>query len=97
MNNLQIKLAISIGLINLPPDNVLKGIIERLEPFNNELGTYLSLDLEKESFLNQSQVYRQFALYYENAVLQLGIVTNPFSKAQTLEHFHIKAPFRFAA
>ena len=31
MNNLQIKLAISIGLINLPPDNVLKGIIESID------------------------------------------------------------------
>ncbi|MEY4135810.1 MAG: hypothetical protein ACOYOO_15175 [Saprospiraceae bacterium] len=97
MNNLQIKLAISIGLINLPPDNVLKGIIESIAPFKNQLGDFLSLDLEKESPLNRSQVYRQFALYYEHAVLQVGIVTNPFSKAQTLEHFQIKAPVRFAA
>ena len=97
MNRRQMQLDLSIGLLNLPHQNVLQGILERLRTFHTELGEFLSLDLEKVSRLNQSQIYQQFTLYYEHATLQVGVATNAFARTQTLEHLQVKAPLSLAA
>lgn len=97
MNIRQIKLALSIGLLNMPSGNVLKGILELLYGFQDQLGVFMSIDLEKVSSLSEQQVYQQFVLFYENAVLRVGVITNPVSKTQILEHFQITEPIRFAA
>ena len=97
MNIRQIKLALSIKLLNMPAGNIMKGILELLYDFESQLGAFVSIDLEKVSALSERQVYQQFILFYEHAVLHIGVVTNPISKTQTLQHFHITEPVQFAA
>ena len=97
MNIRQIKLALSIRLLNMPAGNIMKGILELLYDFEDQLGAFVSIDLEKVSSLSERQVYQQFNLFYERAALQIGVVINPISKTQTLQSFHITEPVRFAA
>ena len=75
----------------------MKGILELLYDFEDQLGAFVSIDLEKVSALSERQVYQQFTLFYEHAALQIGVVTNPISKTQTLQSFQITEPVRFAA
>ena len=83
--------------MNMPTGNVLRGILELLYSFEDQLGVFMSIDLEKVSSLSERQLYQQFVLFYENATLRIGVVSNPLSKSQTLQHFQITQPARYAA
>ena len=97
MNIRKIKLALTIGLMNLEADNILQGVKDLMQDFTGEVGAFLGLDLVNNSRLNNSHVFQQYALQYENATLKVDVVANPFTKIQVVQNFSVDQPKLIAA
>ncbi len=89
MNIRKIKLALTIGLMNLEAENLLQGVRDLMQDFTGEVGAFLGLDLINNSRLNNSHVFQQYALKYENATLKVDVVANPFTKVQVVQNFSL--------
>ncbi|MBV6425723.1 MAG: hypothetical protein KIPDCIKN_00207 [Haliscomenobacter sp.] len=89
MNIRKIKLALTIGLMNLEADNLLQGVKDLMQDFTSEVGAFLGLDLLNNSRLNNSHVFQQYALQYEHATVKVDVVANPFTKIQVVQNFSV--------
>ena len=90
MNNRKIKLALTVGLMNTDSPNLLQTITEQMTVFKNEVGSFLGLKELKNNRLNRGHVKHTYALRFENCTLSVDLVSNTFTKTQTVQGFQLR-------
>ena len=83
MNIRQIKLALTVGLINAGQNssNVVSGIRDLMLSFK-EVGAFLGAQLTGNMPLNEDHVKETYAMQFENCVLDVDLVRNPQTSNQ---------------
>lgn len=92
MKNLRkIKLALTVGLINqVENSNLLTAVKDLMKSFSNEVGSFIELTTTKQTPLNASLNTETYAMRFENAVLNLDIVTNTNTRLQYVQGFNLR-------
>lgn len=92
MKNLRkIKLALTVGLINKSSgQNLLNSIKELMKSFTDEVGSFIELTTTKHIPLNAALTNQSYAIRYENAVLNVDVVTNRNTNSQYIQGFNLK-------
>lgn len=90
MNIRQIKLALTVGLINSNAQHNAIQVVKELMAGFKEVGAFLGLTVVTRSPLNQNHVKKTYALQFENCRLDLDLVSNPLTKNQYVQGFQIK-------
>lgn len=67
MNIRQIKLALTVGLLNSQSDNNALNLVKELMLSFQEVGNFLGLRIEKEAALNRSHVQQTYACSLKTA------------------------------
>lgn len=91
MKNLRkIKLALTVNLINKSDgSNLLKSIKEMMKNFSNEVGNFIELTITNTIPLNAALDNQSYAIRYENAVLNVDVVTNRNTRSQYIQGFNL--------
>ena len=90
MNIRQIKLALTVGLINSnTQQNVIQLVKEMMTGFK-EVGAFLGVRVVTKSPLNQNNIKKTYALQFENCQLDLDLVSNPMTKNQYVQGFQLR-------
>ncbi len=92
MKNLRkIKLALTVGLMNEASEkNVLNSIKNMLKKFSADLGNFIDSKITKQLSLNAALENRTVAIRYENAVLNVNLVTNRNTRSQYIQGFDLR-------
>lgn len=90
MNIRQIKLALSVGLMNAPSDNNLLTLVKELMLGFKEVGAFLGLKRVKGADLNRSHVREIYALQFEHCELDLELVSNRQTNSHYVQGFQIR-------
>jgi hypothetical protein len=89
MNIRKIKLALTVGLMNLDAQgNALQAVREVISDFK-EAGAFLDLRKLKAANLNTSHVSETYALQFENCTVALDVVSNPNTRSQFVQSFRL--------
>jgi hypothetical protein len=89
MNIRQIKLALTVELMNAQSDNALNLVKELMLSFK-EVGRFLGSKLVKNAPLNTSHTQETYALQFENCRLDLELVSNRNTKSQYVQRFQLR-------
>ncbi len=89
MNIRQIKLALTVGLINANAQNNVILVVKELMTDFNGVGSFLGLTVVDKSALNQNHVKKTYALQYENCRLDLDLVSNSKTQNQYVQGFQL--------
>ena len=92
MKNLQkIKLALTVGMINKSEKgNTIATIKEMMRNFKTEVGNFIGLTITNRIPLGASMKNQIFAIKYENAVLNVNVVTNTNTRSQYIQGFDLR-------
>ena len=90
MNIRQIKLALTVGLINSDTQNNIIQLVKELMAGFKEVGSFLSSRVVTKSSLNPTNIKRTYALQFENCRLDLDLVSNSMTKNQYVQGFQLK-------
>lgn len=90
MNIRQIKLALTVGLLNAQSDGNALNLVKELMLGFQEVGKFLGLRVEKEALLNRSHVQRTYALQFENCQLNVDLVANRQTNHQYVQNFQLQ-------
>ncbi len=90
MNIRQIKLALTVGLLNKQTNNNALGLVRDLMQGFKEVGNFLGFRVEKEAPLNGSHVQQRYALQFENCRLDLDVVSNRQTNNQYVQGFQLR-------
>ena len=90
MNIRQIKLALTVGLINAGQNssNVVSGIRDLMLSFK-EVGAFLGAQLTVNMPLSEDHVKETYAMQFENCVLDVDLVRNPQTSNQFVQQFRL--------
>lgn len=88
MNIRKIKLALTVGLLNAGQDNVLNAVKGLMLGFK-EVGAFLGARLIGNERLNAALVRERYAIQFENCTLDLDLVSNPFTRSQSVQGFEL--------
>lgn len=83
MNIRQIKLALTVGLINSGAQPNAIQVVKELMAGFKEVGAFLGLSVVRKEPLNKNHVRKTYALQFENCRLNLDLVSN----ARTQNHY----------
>jgi hypothetical protein len=90
MHARQIKLALTAGLLNEPPnDNLLQTIREVMSGFAHEAGTFLGLQRSRPAAFG-SLTNERYDLRYEKATISLEIVRNGAHSGAAVRRLEVK-------
>lgn len=90
VNLKEIKLALSIDLVNQPPHKEILSTVYRLvERFRGVLGKLTDVKEENRNKFGR-HIRTQYAIHYENARIDIDLLTNPLTQSQTVYGFDIK-------
>ncbi len=89
MNIRQIKLALTVELMNAQNDNALSLVKELMLTFK-EVGRFIGSKLVKNAPLNPSHVQQTYALQFENCQLDLELVSNRQTNSQYVQRFQLR-------
>ncbi len=89
MNLKEIKLGLAVDLVNQPPQKeILSRVYRSVDQFRAYLGKFTDVQLNaKERF--GSHLKSSYTLQYENATINLDLLTNPLTHSQTVYGFNI--------
>lgn len=87
MNIRQIKLALTVGLINSNVQNNAIQVVKELMAGFKEVGAFLGLTIINKESLNQNHIKKTYALQFENCRLDVDLVSNPTTKNQYVHGF----------
>ncbi|NNE28329.1 MAG: hypothetical protein HKN16_01745 [Saprospiraceae bacterium] len=89
MNKKDIKLALSIDLVNqAPQEEILMSIYLLVDRFKSFLGKLNDVkELDKRKFTRHIRTH--YALHYDNARIDIDLLTNPLTKTQSVYSFDI--------
>lgn len=90
MNIRQIKLALTVGLLNKQSDNNALGLVQELMQSFKEVGNFLGLRVEKEAPLSGSHIQQTYALQFEHCRLDLDLVSNQQTNSQYVQRFQLR-------
>lgn len=94
INIRQIKLALTVDLMNLPtPTNPLSFIQKAMNRFKDEAGNFTGLLFKGNSKMNEGFEKQSFELQFERCTLDLDLVTESFSHRQFVQGFNLKPVF----
>jgi len=90
VNLKDIKLALSIELVNQPPrQRILTSVYDMVARFRDVLGKLTDVkEVESKNF--GGHIRTQYAIQYENARIDIDLLTNPITDSQTVYGFDIK-------
>jgi hypothetical protein len=89
MNIRQIKLALTVELMNAQNDNELNLVKELMLTFK-EVGRFIGSKLVKNAPLNPSHTQQTYALQFENCRLDLEMVSNRQTNSQYVQRFQLQ-------
>ncbi|MBK7870658.1 MAG: hypothetical protein IPJ74_08235 [Saprospiraceae bacterium] len=89
MNIRQIKLGLTVGLLNAQSDNNALNLIKELMLSFKEAGNFLGLSVVKDAPLSRSHVQQTYALQFENCRLDVDLVSNHQTNSQYVQHFNV--------
>ena len=87
MNIRQIKLALTVGLINSNLQSNAIQVVKELMAGFKEVGAFLGLTVINKESLNQTHIKKNYALQFENCRLDVDLVSNPMTKSQYVQGF----------
>ena len=91
MNIRKIKLALTVGLMNNEKGvNVLPFIVDQMNGFKDEVGTFISTSEVRKNHLNRNNVKKTYAMRFENVTLNVDLVSNPMTNSQTVHGFQFR-------
>jgi hypothetical protein len=94
MNVRQIKIALTVDLINRPGSkSPLLMVQQAMAKFKDEAGKFTGLLPKAKSQINYGFEKQTFALLYENCTLDVDLVTDQKTKNQFVQSFHLTANF----
>jgi len=90
MNLKDVKLGLAVDLVNQPPQReILSTVYKLVGKFRERLGQFNDVQLnDKQRF--GSHLRSSYTLQYENATINLDLLTNPLTHSQTVYGFNIK-------
>lgn len=88
MNIRQIKLALTVGLLNSDQNNLLNAIKDLMLGFK-EVGAYLGLGVIGKDRLNKAIVKETYAIRFENCTLDVDLVSNTLTRSQSVQGFQL--------
>lgn len=85
-----IKLDLSIDLVNQPPKKeILSAVYRLVDKFRDKLGALMDItETERKEF--GGHIRSQYAMQYENARIDIDLLTNPLTQSQTVYGFDIR-------
>lgn len=89
MNIREIKLAITVKLMNLDTGNYLNTIQELMQSFTEQVGAFIGLEVLKDAILNQDHSLKTFALQYENCTLNIDLIQNNTTNSQYVNRLDV--------
>ncbi len=89
MNIRQIKLALTVGLLNAQSENNALNLIKELMLSFKEAGNFLGLSVVKDAPLSRSHTQQTYALQFENCRLDVDLVSNRQTNSQYVQHFNV--------
>jgi len=89
MNIREIKLALTVGLMNLKAGNSLNAIQELMQKFVDQVGVFLGAQVLKDGFLDQQRSIQTLALQYENCTLSIDLIQNNSTNTQYVNRFEL--------
>lgn len=89
MNIRKIKLALTVGLMNLEPGNVLQGIREVMQDFRDEAGAFLNFRLVRSKELNANLLEQTYAMQFERVTLNVDLVSNRATNTEVVRTFSL--------
>ncbi len=90
MNIRQIKLALTVGLLNSQSEhNPLNIVKELMLNFREEVGNFLGLQVIKDAPLSRSHVQQTYALQFERCRLDVDLVSNRQTNSQYVQGFQL--------
>lgn len=90
MNVRKIKLALTVGLMNMPSGNALQQVKEQMKGFRNEVGAFLGLQEVNRACLNSDHEEHRYALRFERCTIDLDLISNPSTKTQVISRFDLR-------
>lgn len=89
MNIRQIKLALTVALMNAQNENALNLVQELMLSFK-EVGRFIGSKVVKNLPLNTSHTQQTYALQFENCRLDLELVSNRQTNSQYVQRFQLR-------
>lgn len=90
MNSREIKLALTVGLMNTEAGNNSLGCLTELMLGFKGVGSYLGLKKLKRSKLNRNHIKQTYALQFENCILDVDLISNRATKSQFVQSFQLR-------
>ena len=87
MNIREIKLAITVGLMN--SGNYLKTIQELMQRLAAEVGAFIGQQVVHNATLDQEHSIQTLALQYENCTLNIDLIQNNTTQLQYVNRFDV--------
>lgn len=89
MNIREIKLALTVGLMNLKSGNSLNTIKDLMQNFVEQVGALLGVQVLNDSFLDNQHSIQRLALQYENCTLSIDLIQNNSTNTQHVNRFEL--------
>ncbi len=89
MNIRKIKLALTVGLMNSNPNNVIGAVKDLMLGFK-EVGAFLGSTVVGNVRLNPALVKKRYAIRFENCTLDVDLVSNPITQSQSVQGFQLR-------
>lgn len=90
MNNREIKLALTVGLMNKNSENNTLGYMKEMMMGFKEVGSYKGLRKVKNAKLNPSHIKQTYAIQFENCILDVDLISNQRTKNQFVQSFQLR-------
>ena len=89
MNIREIKLALTVGLMNLDSGNYLGTIQELMQNFADQVGAFIGQYVINNATLDKQHSLSTLALQYENCTLNIDLVRNNTTNNQYVNRFEV--------
>lgn len=89
MNIREIKLAITVKLMNLDTGNYLNTIQELMKNFVEQVGAFIGLEVLKDAILDQAHSLQTLTLQYEKCTLNIDLIQNNTTNNQYVNRLDV--------
>lgn len=89
MNIRKIKIALTVGLMNIDPQGNAVQLVRDMVSDFKEAGAFLGLRRIKAADINPSHISETYALQFEHCTVALDLVSNPNTHNQFVQGFRL--------
>lgn len=90
MNNREIKLALTVGLMNKNSGNNTLGFMKEVMMGFQEVGSFIGLRKVRKAKVNPNHVKQTYAMQFENCILNVDLISNQRTKNQFVQSFQLR-------